>query len=137
MTGDLAMEFLSKEAKPHLQHKIGNLTSKVFDSTGKSIKVCMCKDVLRRIDQQIELYTSEGSHSENYYLKEVGQMVNDLVDENLFKCIPDGFFPLFPKFVRFPEYNVDGGSLRQWLAEQKLKVHNNQHNGERIRAAEG
>ena len=133
--GDLAMEFLNKEVKPHLQHKIGNLTSKVFERTGKSIKVC--KDVVRRMDQQIELYTSVGSHSENYYLKEVGQMVNDLVKENLFKCIPDRFFPSFPNFVRFPEYDVDGGSLRQWLAEQKLKIHNNQHNSERIRAAEG
>ena len=36
---DLAMEFMNKEAKPHLQHA-PTLTTQVFERAGKSLKVC-------------------------------------------------------------------------------------------------
>ena len=121
MSGDLAMEFLNKEVKPHLQHKITNLTSKVFERAGRSIKVC--QDVVDIFDKQIELYTSIGKHEENHYLKEVDQMVKDLISEELFKYVPGRFFTSFPQFERFPEYQLEGAKLRMWLANQKLKIH--------------
>ena len=121
VSGDLAMEFLNKEVKPHLQHKITNLTSKVFERAGRSIKVC--QDVVDIFDKQIELYTSIGKHEENHYLKEVDQMVKDLISEELFKYVPGRFFTSFPQFERFPEYQLEGAKLRMWLANQKLKIH--------------
>ena len=119
VSSDLALEHLNKEVKPSVSKKT-QITSKVLERAGRSVKVV--SNVVNTFDSIIQFYSSVGRHKPTNYDKEIGQMCKELKNENLFSVIPGRHFNHFPSVERFPEHQIDGRSLRQWIVMQKIKL---------------
>ena len=121
ISSDLALEHLNKEVKPVLSTKVANLTPKVFERTGKSLKVL--RDVVKSFDAEAKFYSSVGCHERSTYESEVADMCKELKGEDLLSVIPGRSYVHFPEVERFPEYQVDGRDLRKWIFHKKMKMH--------------
>ena len=114
----MALEHLNKEIKPVLLTKDANITPKVFERTGKNLKVL--HDVVKQFDAGTKFYSSVGCHERSTYESEEEEMCKELKREELFSVILRRTYVHFPEVERFPEHQVDGGGLRRWIQMMKM-----------------
>ena len=115
--GDLCVEFYNKTAKEIIK-RTSILTDKVFDRTGKYLK--MCKSIIANLDKEIGFYSSLGRHNDNEYIDDVATMVAEMANENFFTQIPGRFFPSFKHFSA--RTLPDGPKLKMWIKKQKYEL---------------